>query len=310
LSDNLKIRPISGPDEVSLFNSLPYVLNDELADDLAVGRRRAAWMWVAVRGDRVVARIAWWGREPEPVPLLLDVFDLDEAVPDRRAVGERLVAEAMAAVVPADQTPPEYLRMVPSDWHDDPARVAELMAILAGAGARPLVERLRFEWRPGTPLPEPRGRLGFRPVRDADEMLDLMTEVSDGTLDGHTLEDLRSMSPREAARAHFDRELAHYRSPREWWLVGTLPDGEPVGFACPARNEYGPIIGYIAVRPAHRGKGYIDDLLGEATRLLAGRGVPRIRAATDVGNVPMARAFERAGYANFERVVTMVWSTV
>jgi RimJ/RimL family protein N-acetyltransferase len=307
LTENLTIRPISGPDELSLFNSLPYVLNDELADDLAAGRRRAAWMWVATRGDRLVARVAWWGRESQPVPALLDVFDLDDGEPDRRAVGERLVAAAMAAVVPAGAEPPEYLRFVPPDWHDDPAAVEEHMAILAGAGARPLVERLRFEWRPGTPLPEPRGRLEFRPVRDAGEMLELMTEVLDGTLDGHSLRHLRSMSPREAARRHFDGELAHYRSPREWWLVGMLPGGEPVGFACPARNDYGPIIGYIAVRPDHRGHGYIDDLLGEATRLLAARDAPRIRAATDVGNVPMARAFERAGYANFERVVTMVW---
>ncbi|MDQ7909163.1 GNAT family N-acetyltransferase [Phytohabitans sp. ZYX-F-186] len=308
MTDELTIRPISGPEELGLFNSLPYVLNEELADDLAIGRRRAAWMWVATRGDGVVARIAWWGRESEPVPLLLDLFDLDEAVPDRRAVGERLVAAAMAAVVPAGREPPEYLRMVPSDWADRPAPVEERMAILAGTGARPLVERLRFEWRPGTPLPEPRGRLAFRPVRDADEMVGLMIDVLEGTLDAHSRDDLRSMPPREAAREHFDRELAHYRSPREWWLVGTLPDGEPVGFACPARNDYGPIIGYIAVRPAHRGNGYIDDLLGEATRFLAGQGVPRIRAATDVANVPMARAFERAGYLNFERVVTMVWS--
>jgi RimJ/RimL family protein N-acetyltransferase len=307
LTENLTIRPITGPDELRLFNSLPYVLNDELADDLAAGRRRAAWMWVATRGDRVVARIAWWGRESEPVPVLLDVFDLDDAAPDRRAAGERLVAAAMEAVVPAGAEPPEYLRMVSPDWHDDPAAVAERMAILAGAGARPLVERLRFEWRPGTPLPEPRGRLVFRPVRDADEMLGLMTEVLDGTLDGHSLHDLRSMSPAEAARKHFDGELVHYRSPREWWLVGTLPSGEPVGFVCPARNDYGPIVGYIAVRPAHRGNGYVDDLVGEATRFLAAQDVPRIRAGTDVGNAPMARAFERAGYANFERVVTMVW---
>jgi len=302
LTENLTVRPISGPDELGLFNSLPYVLNDELADDLATGRRRAAWMWVATRGDGAVARIAWWGRESEPVPRLLDVFDLDDADPDRRAVGERLVAAALAEVGPA-----EYYRLVPPDWHDDPAAVEERMAILAGAGARPLVERLRFEWRPGTPLPEPRGRLTFRPVRDEGEMLGLMTEVLDGTLDGHTLHDLRSMSPAEAVREHFDGELAHYRSPREWWLIGMLPGGEPVGFVCPARNDYGPIVGYIAVRPAHRGHGYVDDLLGEATRFLAAQDVPRVRAATDVENVPMARAFARAGYANFERVVTMVW---
>ncbi len=46
--------------------------------------------------------------------------------------------------------------------------------------------------------------------------------------------------------------------------------------------------------PAHRGNGYADDLLAEGTRILAEQDVPRIRAATDLGNVPMANAFQRA----------------
>ena len=37
-------------------------------------------------------------------------------------------------------------------------------------------------------------------------------------------------------------------------------------------------------------------------------GVPRIRASTDVGNAPMARAFARAGYVTFERQLDMTWS--
>jgi hypothetical protein len=52
----------------------------------------------------------------------------------------------------------------------------------------------------------------------------------------------------------------------------------------------------------------IDEILAEGTRVLAAQDVPRIRAATDVGNVPMARAFERAGWINFERAVHMTWA--
>jgi RimJ/RimL family protein N-acetyltransferase len=116
------------------------------------------------------------------------------------------------------------------------------------------------------------------------------------------------MTPREAAAAHFDGELAGYSSPREWWQVATLPGGDPVGFVLPARNDYNAIIAYVAVLPAHRGRGYIDDLLAEGTRVLAAQDVPRIRASTDLGNTPMARAFARAGYVDFERTVTMTWS--
>ena len=53
--DDLTLRPITGPDELDLFNRLPYVLNDEVGGDLAAGRRRPRWLWLALRGD--LARI-------------------------------------------------------------------------------------------------------------------------------------------------------------------------------------------------------------------------------------------------------------
>jgi RimJ/RimL family protein N-acetyltransferase len=115
------------------------------------------------------------------------------------------------------------------------------------------------------------------------------------------------MSARQAAIRHYEDDLAHYRSPRNWWRIATLPDGEPVGFVTPARNDYNPIIGYVAVLPQHRGNGYIDEILAEGTRILNAQDAPRIRAATDLGNTPMANAFHRAGYINFERAINMTW---
>jgi RimJ/RimL family protein N-acetyltransferase len=303
---DLIMRPIAGREELDLFCRLPYGLNHELDDDLVAGRRRPEWMWVALRGDRLVARVAWWCRAGNDFPFLLDVFDIDDG-DDRVDIGTRLLETAMAEVVPAGTRPPEYIRMVPPDWRADPRGVEDRMDVLERAGARLFVERLRFDWLPGTPIPEPTGRLVFRPVRDVEEILGLMTSVLDGTLDAHGRDDLTRMSARDAAVRHYEDELAHYRSPRDWWRVATLPDGAPVGFVTPARNDYNPIIGYIAVLPAHRGNGHIDDLLAEGTRILATQGVPRIRAATDLGNVPMANAFHRLGYVNFERSINMTW---
>jgi hypothetical protein len=65
---DLTLRPITGPDELDLFNSLPYVLNDEVGGDLAAGRRRPEWLWLALRGERVVARAGWWSRAGGPAP--------------------------------------------------------------------------------------------------------------------------------------------------------------------------------------------------------------------------------------------------
>ncbi len=136
-----------------------------------------------------------------------------------------------------------------------------------------------------------------------------MTLVLEGTLDAHSRADLASgLSAREAAEQQFGEEFAGCTSPREWWRIAELPGGAPVGFVIPARNNYHHTIAYIGVVPAHRGHGHIDDLLAEGTRVLAAQDVPRIRAATDLANVPMAKAFERAGYVNFERSVNMTWS--
>ncbi|MEU6410643.1 GNAT family N-acetyltransferase [Microbispora sp. NPDC046933] len=311
--NDMIMRPIVGREELDLFRRLPYVLNDELNDDLASGRRRPEWMWMALRGDHLVARLAWWAPRAGEAPALLDILDLDDTLPGPASIdaGVRLFETASAAVLPVGVRPPEYNGFVPPQWRDDAEvrrAVEARMAVLERAGARPLVERLRLEWRPGTPIAPPSGRLTFRPVTGREELLALMTLVLDGTLDAHSRADLTRMPAERAAAQHYDDELAHYRSPREWWRIGTSPEGEPVGFVVPARNDYNPMIAYIGVVPAHRGNGYIDDLLAEGTRILAGQGVPRVRAATDVGNVPMAQAFLRAGYEVIGQRIDMTWS--
>ncbi|TCC32657.1 GNAT family N-acetyltransferase [Kribbella capetownensis] len=302
------IRPLASHAELDLFNTLPYAYNEELADDLAAGRRRLEWLWVALRGDVVVARVAWWARADGEPPLLLDVFDLDDVSPDRVDIGERLLREASAAVVP--DGPVEYGRMLSAQWRDDPAErraVEDRVAAAERTGARLFVERLRLEWQPPACMPTPSGRLTFRPVADRAELVGLMTDVLDGTLDAHSQTELQTMDPAESAAHQYDSEFLSYSSPREWWRVATLPDGEPVGFVIPARNNYHPIIAYLAVLPRHRGHGYIDEILGEGTRILADNGAARIRAATDLGNVPMANAFHRAGYVTFARAIDLTW---
>ena len=311
--NNLTMRPITGTEELELFNQLPYVLNEELADDLAQGRRRPEWMWVALRGDRLLARAAWWCRRGGDAPFVLDVLDVDDSLPEevRVSTGVRLLSTATAATLAGGPPQPPYSRFATPDWRDNALTrrpVRDRMTIAERTGARLFVERLRLEWRHGTPVPGPSRRLVFRPAQDETELLALMTLVLDGTLDAHDRDDLTRMSAREVAAGHYEGELARYTSPRGWWQVAALPAGTPVGFVIPVRNDYGPIIAYLAVLPGHRGHGYVDDILAEGTRILARHGAPRIRASTDLGNVPMANAFQRAGYVNFEREIKMAWA--
>jgi RimJ/RimL family protein N-acetyltransferase len=274
-------------------------------------------MWIALDGDRVLARVAWWGQADGTIPSVLDVLDVEEQDRevdfDRVAVMTSLLRAATPVVLPAGGDQPDYSRFVRADWrqHEATAQgVADRMAALELTGARLLVERLRFVWHPGVPIGPPSDRLAFRSPRDAEELLTLMTLALDGTLDMHSRQDLTQMSARDSAVRHYEGELMQYKSPREWWRIATLADGEAVGFVTPARNDYNAIMAYLAVLPGHRGNGYVDEILAEGTRVLAAHDVPRIRASTDLDNVPMAAAFERAGWVNFERTINMTWQTL
>ncbi len=309
--DDLTIRPITGPGEVDLFNQLSYQLNGELAGDLDDGHRQPRWLWMALRGGRLAARAAWWARPGSEHPDALDILDLDDSAgPEAVGIAARLLSTAMAEVIPAGTQPPYYLRVTGPGWRGEPATrqaTEDRMAAAARTGARLFVERLCLEWRPGTPVPAAAPRLAFRPPAGPDELLALMTDVLDGTLDAHSRDDLARMSPREAAAKHYHEELALYTSPRDWWRIAELPGREPVGFVIPAHNGYSPIIAYLGVVPAHRGHGYIADILAEGTRVLAAQDVPFIKASTDLGNGPMAAAFHRAGWVTTGHQIDMTW---
>ncbi|MGH7643438.1 MAG: GNAT family N-acetyltransferase [Candidatus Dormibacteria bacterium] len=306
---SVSYRQITGPEELDLFLTLSCSLDHELRGDLSVGFRRPEWMWVALRDGQLLARVAWWGPAQDTIPSVLDVLDLADA-PDRIEVGTELLRAALARLIPTGVQPPDYVRFIPSNWRASAASrqvVEDRMAVAYRTGARLLVERLRLEWLPGSPIGVKGDRVIFRPVSDDGELVDLMTLVMAGTLDAHSGDDLTRMSAREGAIRHFEDELARYRSPRAWWRIAARPDGVPVGFVIPARNDYHAILAYLGVVPDQRGHGYVDELLAEGARILAAAGVPRIRASTDLGNVPMAQAFARAGWSNFERSINMTW---
>ncbi|MBM7831660.1 GNAT superfamily N-acetyltransferase [Agromyces cerinus] len=312
ITSTFELRHLTGADEVDFFNTLPYALNHEVAADLEQRRRRPEWMWLAVRDGRLLGRLALWSTADAAEPMQFDIFDIDDSLADdeQRAVGAALLLAARAEVIDGLATPPEIARYLPADWreHTDSLQATELrIALLEAAGARFVVERLRLEWTPASGIPSPDPRLSFRDFASDEEMITITTRVLAGTLDAHSRGDLEGATPREVAERQFDEEFARYTTPREWWRVATDESGEPVGFVIPARNSYHHIIAYVGVLPEYRGAGLIDGILAEGTRVLAEAGAPYIRASTDVGNVPMAAAFARAGYATFERIINLAW---
>ncbi len=311
---DLIVRPLAGRDELELFCQIPYFTNTEIERDLDSGHRRLEWLWVALRDGQLAARAGWWGRAAGP-PEFLDVFDIADDLPggadSRAGLGAELLLTAMRQVIAPGGRIPEYSRFVPADWRDHAESrrvVQDRMAAAELAGARLLVERLRLEWRARTPLPPGSRRITFRPADDQAELTTLLVGVLDGTLDAHDRATLTRESPEQATARRLADELTRYQSPRDWWRIAARADGQPVGFVIPAHNGSHPIIAYLGVLPAHRGKGYAAEILAEGTRILAGQGAGRIEADTDLGNLPMAAAFERTGWCVFGHEINMTWA--
>lgn len=135
----------------------------------------------------------------------------------------------------------------------------------------------------------------------------IFTRILPGTLDAYSQADVARSSANDYARVQYHDELLSYPSPRTWWRIEVRPDGVPIGLVVPAQSPNGFVIAYLGVIDGHRGQGFVNDLLAERTQVLAAQGAERVTADTDLGNQPMARAFERAGYVNFAGRIDMRW---
>ena len=131
-------------------------------------------------------------------------------------------------------------------------------------------------------------------------------QVTQGTLDRGLCHDRETLGPERAAREEYHAAQALRYEPA-WWQLAYTHGGALVGLVMPAVNDGGPIIYYIGVVPEYRGQGYVNDLLTQGTKVLQEAGATRIVSDSDKVNVPMARAFERADYAQAEHHFQRVW---
>ena len=278
--------------------SVNTVTSERFREYVTDGYYRHDWIWVAEEDGNIQALAIWWGRPHEDHPFSIDgLYYLGDG--DPVPVWTALIKHALTTR-PADAEPPEYHFFLAGDWQDKPDVVAELelrSQAAATAGLTAITDRLRYDWKPAYGLPPRSTRLRFEPADD-EAFVDVFAQVSEGSLDAATAREIARLGVEGAARA----ELELYKSmpgDRDWWRLGYGADGTLIGFAMPSANAGGPTVGYLGVLPEQRGHRYIDDLLAEITRFLAGTGAERITADTDFGNVPMAKSFERLRYRNF-----------
>src|SRR5262245_6733667 len=284
---------------------------DERVDRLTADRYRAGLdnrtyhlerTWIAEDGDQISARAVWWCSQDSGIPLALDSISVTDSVPDRAALASHLLAAAHRAFQAQGVSElPAYHVFLPVNWRDEPAVSAALawrQQAAARAGLVEELERLRYEWVPEVGLPMSSGRLTFAAEPDDEAFLAVFKRIAMGSLDVTTRRGVESVGIDEQVREELDIYLS-MPGDREWWRLAYSPEGALAGLAIPSANAGGHVVGYLGVVPEMRGRGYVDDLLGEITLILVDAGADRIVADTDTTNVPMARAFERAGYRNF-----------
>ncbi|MET9106934.1 GNAT family N-acetyltransferase [Streptomyces zhihengii] len=273
---------------------VPALGAGKIREEFDAHRFRPEWTWFAEDGDgRVVGRALWWGRADSERPIALDCLRIAPEAGDPADVAAGLLAAGHAAF----GTAPVYNASLPRGWRDDAALAAAVewrREAGARAGLTSVIERLRYEWTPAAPLPAPPRRLAFRDGTD-EEFLEAFVRLSEGSLDLHTQSELRTADARDVARADMDFYL-DCPGERSWWRLAHLPDGALAGLAVPSATPYHRNVGYLGVVPEQRGQGLIDEILAEITRFHAAEGAERVTATTDTVNVPMAAAFDRAGY--------------
>jgi ribosomal protein S18 acetylase RimI-like enzyme len=193
-----------------------------------------------------------------------------------------------AAVAPA--TGGEVNAATNADFHSDPA---ERVALFESTGFELWQEKEGFLWTDeGQDLPEP-DRVVVRTVAEfgADRFAGIFAECTAGSLDRIDADTVAKMGQAAWAAAFIasvDVDI---------WLVAETPEGEPVGFV--GVGEFDPGVGTITnimVRPGHRGRGYVDQLLRAANRRARELGYGTMLSDSDMLNVPMHAALERNGH--------------
>lgn len=305
----MRIRTVTEAEAGSVANftvdePVSWITRERFDKEYSERRFRPEWTWIAEDGEgRIVARALWWGRSDSEHPVALDCLHVLGSVEDRGGLATELLAAGHAAFERAGaKGRPQYNISLANGWRERPevaAAVAWRSEAARRAGLIEEVERLQYEWTPEAGLPAPATQLEFRPDSNDETFVEAFKQIAVGSLDIATLRELPVLGADRQAREDVEFYLS-CPGKREWWRLAYTSEGELAGMAIPSATPYNRNVGYLGVVPAMRGRGYIDEILSEITRLHAADGTELITATTDTTNTPTAAALERAGYTNTE----------
>ena len=269
---------------------------------LQQGCTRPDWCMLALDADAPVARAALWALPNEAVPSDVVLIDANWAEPDLSGghVLLKRIHELAAALgarelqhhVDSPPGPPQYqegeserVRLLTEAWYE--------------------LQRDGLRWlytASAAAQPPPESSLAFRGLPEVGEevFVEALAATYEGTRDSILTRHIQEHGLLGAARSDFaDYQQMEYLP--EWWELAYAEDGALAGVIMSARNPSSAVIGHVGVAPQQRGRGFAVQLVRRGTAQLVAAGAGEIRGDCDRGNVPMVKAFQRAGYEQTAR---------
>ncbi|WP_052462553.1 GNAT family N-acetyltransferase [Nigerium massiliense] len=292
-------RTLDTPNQYRLFDA------DRQREAYDSGRRRPAWTWQALDEDGTQRGLVA-GQGAGDVCWVLDLIDLPPDDPDAAVALLRAAADELRG----QPEPVEVALSCPvSDDPRDHPEVVRLDSAIRDAGFHHLADRLRYEVTVDQhPLRLPTTLTLQKVAPDDPWLLELMRRIVMGSLDAHQRHQLRTMSDADVARAELEFMVSaegpdslHLALDSDGHVVGLVQFAVwPDGRGC---------LAFVGVPEDQRGRGTAGRLTSLATQALLKQGCETVIGDTDVGNVPMRRAFESVGFRVTESRVDYVWPT-
>ncbi len=286
----IQLEDIAQFEQIGMKDNSKPILN--LQQWLDTGRTTLEWCFVIEAEGQFLGRIIYGVFEEQPYDLKIWQINVADTAYDLFEVGNKLLTDSIEALKPKGFKTVEY------HLYSTASEIFETYQFLfKEQGFRIVQEKKSFGANQVCHV-ETAKRLHYKTLHEVGEeaFIGAIEMVTEGTFDREDLTGIVSHGSKQAAILYFEL-LKEIDFNETWWRLAYDKKGEFIGLVVPQKfSEDKGAINYIGVTPAQRGKGYVNDLLWEGSRLMIEDGLQNLIADIDVQNHPLEKALELLGY--------------
>ncbi|WP_026891199.1 GNAT family N-acetyltransferase [Lacrimispora aerotolerans] len=282
-------------EEASQFEQIGMAVNSKklnLHQWLDMGRTRLEWCFVIEIEGKFQGRIIYGIFDVHPCDLKIWQMKIADSVNNFLEVGNKLLTDSIEVLKLKGFKTVEY------HLYSTASYIIEIyQSLFRELGFCIMQEKESFEANQIRCV-ETSNRLHYKTLQEVGEKMFIgaIEIVTEGTLDREDLTSVISHGSQQAAILYFEL-LKEIDFNETWWRMAYDKEGEFVGLVVPQKlSVHRGAINYIGVTPVQRGRGYVNDLLWEGSRLMIEEGIENLIADIDVQNYPLKKALELLGY--------------